>query len=191
MSKGNRPRKLPVILDREEARRLLQQPSLRYPTGVRNRGILEIALKCGLRNEEIRDIDINHLDLNTGRLHVEGKGGHHRVLYVPEEVLVYLRRWRDLRPPTEASEFFTTLKGGPLSGDYLRKMTKRYAVRAGIKKRVYPHLLRHTYLSHIYAETKNIRLTQQVAGHARLETTMIYTHVMDGDLQEAMRSFSY
>jgi len=83
---------------------------------------------------------------------------------------------------------FTTLAGTPVSSRYVQQMVQRYAAKAGIEKRVHPHILRHTFATDLHRESRNIRLVQKALGHADLSTTMIYTHVYDLEIREALRS---
>jgi site-specific recombinase XerD len=84
---------------------------------------------------------------------------------------------------------FTTLAGALLRDNYLRAMVKRYGLKAKIGKDVHPHMLRHTFATDLYRETKNIRLVQKALGHVSLGTTMIYTHIVDDELEDALRTF--
>ena len=84
---------------------------------------------------------------------------------------------------------FTTLEGKPVSPRYVQKMVARLAAKAGIEKSVHPHTLRHSFATDLYRETSKIRLVQKALGHSDLSTTMIYTHVFDAELEEALKSF--
>jgi integrase/recombinase XerD len=89
----------------------------------------------------------------------------------------------------ERAAIFTTLAGKPVSVRYVQAAVKRYTARAGITKSVPPHALRHSFATDLYRETKDIRLTQKALGHANLATTQIYTHLVDEDLEAALKSF--
>ncbi len=84
---------------------------------------------------------------------------------------------------------FTTLDGKPVSPRYVRAMVKRYARKAGITKGIHPHFLRHSFATGFLRETHNIRLVQKALGHANLATTQVYTHIVDEELEEALKSF--
>jgi integrase/recombinase XerD len=90
---------------------------------------------------------------------------------------------------TDAEFVFATLDGKEVSVRYVEQMVKRLGIRAGIEKDVHPHTLRHSFATDLYRETKNILLTQKALGHANLATTQIYTHLVDSDLEEALKSF--
>ena len=186
-------RKIPEVLTETEQQALLAQPNLRYPTGERNRLMLSLMLNTGLRLSEITCLKWKDVDLNSGRLTVrQGKGSKDRVLWVGDVDLESLQAWRR-RQTNRAGKLqlhvFTTLAGKPVSGRYVQQMVKRYAVRAGIEKDIHPHSLRHSFATDLYRETTNIRLTQKALGHANLATTQIYTHIVDEELEGALKSF--
>jgi len=102
-----------------------------------------------------------------------------------------LRSWRE-RQAKEAGEcehVFTTLDGKPLGHRYVQRMVARYTAKAGIDKTITPHTLRHSFATDLYRETSKIRLVQKVLGHSDLSTTMIYTHIHDPEVENALKSF--
>jgi integrase/recombinase XerD len=115
-----------------------------------------------------------------------GKGNKDRQVWVSEPTLQLLRAWR-VRAPI-SSYCFPTLKGTLIHGQALRAMLQRRGRKAGLAKGVHPHMLRHTYATELYRATKDIRLVQKALGHASLSTTMIYTHIVDDDMETAMRA---
>ena len=191
------PDKLPKILTEEETDRLLAQPNQRYFGPHRDYLYLRLMLKAGLRASEATALQPEHLNLMSGRLSVrEGKGAKDRTLWVGEELLEELREWIDRRngevDEEEASspEFLLpTRKGTEVATSHLRRSVKRYARKADIEEvgRVSPHTLRHTFATRLYRETSNIRMVQKALGHSDLSTTMIYTHVVDEELEGAMK----
>jgi site-specific recombinase XerD len=187
-------RKVPDVLTAEEQGALLKQPNPRYPTGERNQLMLRMMLNTGLRLAETTALSWKDIDLNTGRLQVrEGKGARERVLWVGDSDLEALREWRARQARDvegTPGHVFTTLDGKPVSNRYVQAMVKRYAIKAGIEKNVHPQLLRHTFATDIYRETSSIRLTQKALGHADLSTTQIYTHIVDEELEGALKSFA-
>ena len=188
-------RKIPEVLEADEQTALLRQPNRRYPTGERNRLILSLMLNTGIRLSEAIALRWKEIDLNSGKLMVrQGKGAKDRTLWVCESDLKILRNWRERQARDIAgnpAHVFTTMVGNPVSGRYVQQMVKRYAARAGIGKNVHPHTLRHTFATDLYRETTNIRLTQKALGHANLATTMIYTHVVDEELEGALKTFRH
>jgi integrase/recombinase XerD len=121
----------------------------------------------------------------------QGKGAKDRTLWTGEENLAALAEWRERQAhDTRRSEIvFATKEGGNLDPRYVQRMVKRYAAKAGIEKDVHPHTLRHTFATDLYRQTTNIRITQKALGHANLATTQIYTHIVDEELEGALKSF--
>ncbi len=178
-------RRLPDVLTRDEARALLATPNRYYPTGQRDLCMLKLMLNAGLRASEVLSLTWRDGDLHTGRLVIRrGKGDKDRQVWVNDEVLAQMRAWRERSP--ESRYCFPTLKGTRIYDAALREMVKRRGRKAGISKDVHPHMLRHTYATELYRETKDIRLVQKALGHANLSTTMIYTHIVDDDMETAM-----
>lgn len=193
----SRRRRIPEVLTPEEQEALLAQPDRRKPVGERNWLIMRLMLDAGLRLSEVINLRWNDVDLATGMLHVKlGKGGKDRILWLNEGVLVALKRWKERQRELlgrEADHVFTTLgrrgsKGKPLCPRYIQQMVTRYAENAGIKKRVHPHTLRHTFATDLLRATKNIRLVQRALGHADLSTTQVYTHIVDEELENALKN---
>ncbi len=179
-------RQLPDILSDSEEQRLLEQFNKRYPTSFRNRCMILLALNTGMRISELINLHWEDIELSTGRCHIKkAKGEKDRVIFIKPSVLSELIDYA-VKYNDHVGLIFKTLKGWPMKDAYLRKMIARKAVVAGIQKRVYFHLLRHTYLSRLYGRTKDLRLVQEVAGHADISTTQIYTHISGEDVRTAM-----
>ena len=135
-------KKLPAVLEPEEAQNLLKQPNKRYPTGLRNKAMLSLMLHCGLRVSEVVNLRPGNINLTKGKLRVEsGKGAKDRDLAIPEYITDLLDSWRKKCP--SGNFFFSTLDGKKLSIRYLQQMVKRYGQKAGISKNISPHTLRH------------------------------------------------
>jgi len=180
--------KIPEVLTDEERQKLLRIPNKRYPTGLRNYCIMLIIFDGGLRSSEIVNLHMNNINLNNGQIKVvQGKGRKDRILWVNGETLQQLKKWIERKPDSEY--VFCTLQGLKLSDSYLRAFFARYGKRAGIKKRVHPHMLRHSFATDLYRQTKDIRLVQKALGHSTISTTMIYTHIVDDDLENGMKNF--
>ena len=187
--KTRRKFKLPEILTQEEQVALLAQPNKRCSTGLRNYCIMRIMLDVGLRSSEVIKLSIKDINWTTGRLKVQqGKGQKDRMLWINEELLEELGEWREKRP-VQSDSLFATLEGKAINPRYLRAMIKRLGRKSGIAKDVHPHMLRHSFETDLYRETKNIRLVQKALGHADLSTTMIYTHIVDDELEDALKTF--
>lgn len=184
------PKKLPKVLSAEERAALLAQLNPRYQSPHRNLVMLRLMLATGLRAGEVVALRPEHIDMRTCKLIVrEGKGAKDRTLWISEELRDELGEWLDRRP--ESEWLFPTRDGGQLATRYLRALVSRLAKRAEIAEaeRVSPHTLRHTFATDLYRETKNLRLVQKALGHSSIQTTEIYTHIVDEELEEALRSF--
>lgn len=193
-------RKLPVILTKEEQERLINIFNERYPSSFRNKVMVRLMLDTGLRLSEALNLKWRHVDLMAGILNVfEGKGKKDRNLYVRNEAIEFLEEWKKRQIKilkekginNKPEYVFTTLKGNKLSSRYIREMIYKYTDKAGIHKErnISPHTLRHTFATDLYKKSKDIRKVQKALGHSDLSTTMIYTHVVDSDLEDAMKSF--
>ena len=183
-------RRLPKVLTGEEQTAVLALLNTRYPTPHRNLCMLRLMLETGLRVGEVVALRPEHLDMQTCRLIVrEGKGAKDRVLWISDELRDLIGDWLGRRP--ESDWLFPARNGGQVQTRYLRALVKRLARKAAVAetKKVSPHTLRHTFATDLLRETKNIRLVQKALGHASLASTMIYTHIVDEELEEALRSF--
>ncbi len=184
----SRPRRLPKVLSASETASLLDQFNTRYPTPLRNLCLVRVMLEAGLRVGEVVALKPEHLDMTTCKLVVrEGKGAKDRVLWIGDDLRDLVGTWLERRP--ESVWLFPTRERGQVQTRYVRQMVKRVERRAGVSEveRVSPHALRHSFATTLYSETTNIRLVQKALGHADLSTTMIYTHIVDGELEAAMR----
>ncbi|MDO7976747.1 tyrosine-type recombinase/integrase [Oceanotoga teriensis] len=193
-------RKIPIILNEEEQTRLINVFNERYPSSFRNKVMVRFMLDTGLRLSEAINLKWKHVDLMSGILNVfEGKGKKDRNLYVRDESIELLQKWKKRQADVLKNKeinikpeyVFTTLKGNKISSRYVREMIYKYTDKAGIHKerKISPHTLRHTFATDLYKKTKDIRKVQKALGHSDLSTTMIYTHIADSDLEDAMKSF--
>lgn len=185
-------KKIPEILTPEEQSQLLKVFNLRYVTSHRNRTIILLILHTGLRSAEVANLKWRDINLTSGRLKVVGgKGGKDRVLWVSETLIDALIEYRGRQSDKfgEREYVFPTRTGKTMDGKAIRKMIQTYAVKANIYKHISTHTLRHTFASDLLRETKNIRLVQKALGHADISTTQIYTHIVDDELENALKSF--
>lgn len=184
-----RRKKLPTVLEVEEAKRLIKIPNKRYPTGVRNLAIMKVMLNMGLRVSEITHLKPSHISITNQKLRiVRGKYKQDRDLIIPEGILDILKEWKN-RKPKNTEYFFTTLKGGKVSERYLCDMVKRYGRRAKIDKIISPHTLRHTFATEFYRQTKDIETLRMLLGHSYTATTSIYITLANIDVEKAMSIF--
>jgi integrase/recombinase XerD len=188
-SKPKQAKRLPEVLNREEQEALLSAPNLKAPTGLRNYAMLTLFLNLGLRVAEAVNLKVNDIDWSNGQLVVrQGKGKKDRVLWLTDEDIKTLKSWLAIRP-VDSVYLFCPLKGGYMNDRYIRDFVKRYSFKKGIKKDVHPHTLRHSFATDLFRKTGNIRLVQKALGHASIATTMIYTHIVDEQLESALKSF--
>ncbi len=178
-----RRRSLPRTLEPEEIERLMAQPATDTPDGLRDRAMLEVAYGCGLRVSELVGLHVVDLDLEDGVVRCRGKGGKERLVPIGDEATYWLARYLDeareaaVRNVSEGAVFLTR-RGRPLSRQWFAKLLKRYAVEAGIdSRRVSPHVLRHSFATHLLEADADLRAVQAMLGHARISTTEVYTHV--------------
>ncbi len=197
-----RSRKLPTVLNQEERTALLKQPNPRYITGQRNKLIMQIMLNLGLRLSEAVNLKWSDVDfLNEEIMIRQGKGKVDRSLPLsdqnwrngkaglPQNDKTDMNNWkhRQVERLGKLPEYvFTALNGKQLSPRYIQAMVKRYAEKAEIKKNISPHVLRHTYATDLYRLKKNPVTLKKALGHANLETTMIYVHMVNDDVREMM-----
>jgi integrase/recombinase XerD len=186
-------RKLPEVLTETEQAALLAQPNPRYPTGQRNRALLQLMLDTGLRVSEACALRWRDIDFTTGQLMVrQGKGAKDRTLWIGDVDLAMLQSWRERQRSDVAGSpehVFTTLDGNPVSPRYVGAMVHRLTARAGIEKSIHPHTLRHSFATDLYRQTKDLLTTAEALGHASVATTEVYTHLVNDEVRDAMRSF--
>jgi integrase/recombinase XerD len=187
-----RPDKLPKILTEHETERLLGEPNLRYYGPHRDYLFMRLMLQTGLRAAEAVSLRPEHVNMTTCKLTVrEGKGAKDRTLWMGEALRDELGEWLGRREEVApgAEHLLPTRKGTKVATSHLRRSVKRYARKAELPEveRVSPHTLRHTFATRLYRETGKIRTVQKALGHSDLSTTMIYTHVVDEELETAMK----
>ena len=174
--------RLPRFLSQNEAARLVQAAETSDPGKIRDRALLELIYGAGLRVSEARDLDVVHLNLGARELRVVGKGSKERVVLIGvparDALSLYLR---DVRPTlaTDDSDgaLFLNRFGGRLSQRSIQQKVRSYASQAGLGGWVHPHTLRHSYATHMLEGGADLRVVQELLGHASPATTQIYTHV--------------
>jgi integrase/recombinase XerD len=160
-------------------------------TRLRNLCLVRLMLNSGLRCSEALHLRRRDLEPTTGKLWVrQGKGKKDRVLWLCEADVNLLLGYFDNHPGNPEDFIFTNLKGGPLKSRYVRWMVGEVARAAGITyKKIHPHTLRHTFATDLLRATKNLRLVQKALGHEWIGTTQIYTHIVDEELEMALKTF--
>ena len=173
------PRRLPATLDPDQVASLLAI-SGDEPETLRDRAILELFYSSGLRLAELVGLDLGDVDAADRTVRVLGKGSKARVVPVGKQALAALRDWLAVRHgvarPGETA-LFVGRRGARVSPRTVQKRVNAWAKRQGAPTRVYPHMLRHSFATHVLESSRNLRAVQELLGHASLSTTQIYTHV--------------
>ncbi len=188
-----RRRRIPDVLSIDEVERLLEAPD-KSPLGLRDRAMMELAYGAGLRVSELCNLAIEALHLDERLCHVVGKGGKARVIPFGGPATRALAAWLDrgrphvARPESPATVFLNT-RGKALSRVGFFKKLKAHAVTAGVVSRVSPHVLRHSFATHLLEGGADLRYVQEMLGHADISTTQIYTTVDTRHLIEVHRAF--
>jgi len=176
-------RKLPEVLDPDEAKVLVEVPT-DTPLGLRDRALLELLYSSGLRVSELCALRWCDLDLAEGLVSVLGKGQRQRLVPVGSHARRALADWRaDTRAPDDAW-VFPGRHGNRISARAIQLRIRELAKRQGLFKRVHPHLMRHSFASHVLESSGDLRGVQELLGHADISTTQIYTHLDFGHLSK-------
>jgi len=175
-------KRLPSFLTIEEVERLLKAPDLSTPQGQRDRALIELLYASGLRVSELVNLDVDQVNLDTNEIRVWGKGAKERValMGIPAATALsaYLSQGRPkLLGEKRSSALFVNRYGGRLIERRVQRILEKYTNIAGISKRVHPHMLRHTFATHLLDGGAGLRVVQELLGHASLSSTQIYTHV--------------
>jgi integrase/recombinase XerD len=183
------PRSLPRPLSIDDVERLLAAPRPTDTKGLRDRAVLETMYGAGLRVSELVGLDVDDVDLEDGSVRVLGKGGKERDVplgrYAREAIEAYLSRARPSMAATRTrSALFLNVRGGRLSRQACWNAIREHACVAGIDKRVTPHSLRHSFATHLLDGGADVRVVQELLGHASVATTQVYTLVTREHLRE-------
>lgn len=183
------PQHLPEYLSTEEVDALENSIDLTSNEGHRNRAIIEVFFSCGLRVSELTNLKLSDLFLSQGFIRVNGKGGKQRLVPISERAIHELELWFDDRrqmeiKPGEEDYVFLNRRGHHLTRTMILIMVKRQAEAAGIKKTISPHTLRHSFATALLKGGADLRIIQELLGHADLGTTEIYTHMDDESLRQ-------
>jgi integrase/recombinase XerC len=176
-------KRLPEFLTLDEVVRLLNAPDLSTPKGQRDRALLELLYASGLRVSELVRLDLGEVNLDTNEIRVWGKGSKERMVLMGKPASEALRNYLEQGRPKllgdkkKTSALFINRYGQRIPERRVQKMLEDYAKKAGIEKRVHPHMLRHTFATHLLDGGADLRVVQELLGHAQLSSTQIYTHV--------------
>ncbi|HET6565185.1 MAG TPA: tyrosine recombinase XerC [Xanthomonadales bacterium] len=172
-------RKLPATLDVDAVSKLLDFPC-DSTIAIRDKAFLELFYSSGLRLAELAGLSWDQFDLNGGMLTVTGKGNKTRMVPVGAKALAALLAWRKARVEfagTDMAHVFVSRTGQPLTPRAIQARIKYWAKRQGLPQNVYPHLLRHSFASHLLESSGDLRAVQELLGHSDISTTQIYTHL--------------
>jgi integrase/recombinase XerC len=202
VSAPRQQRALPAHLVHDEITRLLAAPDVDTPAGRRDRAILELFYASGLRLSELADLDLSDLNLSSRIVRVRGKGGKERLVPFNHAAAEAIRAMMPDRRRTTAAAtrtrdtarharprdpLFLNLRGGRLTSRSIDRIVRRYVREAGIAQSISPHALRHTFATHLLQAGADLRVIQELLGHARLNTTQRYTHLDIGRLMDVYR----
>ncbi len=172
---------LPHALDAGQVERLIETPNTRSRLGLRDRALLELLYATGLRVSEASHLTLNAVNIEAGFLRAIGKGNKERIVPVGRTALEWLQRYlADARPSLDRrsrSELFLSTRGTRLDRKTIWVLIKKHARAAGIKQHLTPHTLRHSFATHLLNNGGDLRVIQEMLGHADIATTQIYTHV--------------
>lgn len=186
---------LPKYLDLEEVDRLLAQPDTSNPRGIRDKALIELLYATGLRVSELLSLRPGDVNLDEGYLTCIGKGDKQRLVPIGHAASDWVRRYRrDARPALlrkrhSAWLFVNAKGGGRLSRVGFWKILKGYGTKAGVSRALSPHVLRHSFATHLLDRGADLRAIQMMLGHADLSTTQIYTHVLESRLHAVYDKF--
>lgn len=178
---------IPEVLTHQEVEALLAQPTKESWEGARDKAILEVLYACGLRVSEICSLDIHSVD--DRYVKVKGKGGKERVVPIGEEAILAVDHYLHLRPNQKHPALFITKSGKRIDRINIWKMIKKHAKAASISKNLSPHTLRHSFATHLLDHGAELRVIQEMLGHASISSTDRYTHVSNAHMHAAFQKF--
>ena len=187
------PKRLPNYLAPHEVEALLAAPDATVPQGQRDQAILEVLYASGLRVSELVSLNLSNLDLRHGELRVWGKGGKERLALLGQPACKALTRYiqdgrsKLIKENRATNALFLNRLGSRLSTRSVSNVLDKYANLAGLERRVTPHVMRHTFATHLLDGGADLRAVQELLGHASLSTTQIYTHVSQARAKEVYR----
>lgn len=187
-------KKIPETLSLNEVEALLGQPNIREKQGIRDRAILETLYATGMRVSEAVNLKVSGVNLDVGFLRCIGKGNKERVIPLGKKAVASIRRYNEASRNSflkkKESEFlFLNRSGNKISRQSLWKIIKKYARDARIKKPMKPHILRHSFATHLLEGGADLRSVQEMLGHSDISTTQIYTHINKDRLKTIHRMF--
>jgi integrase/recombinase XerD len=185
---------LPRFLSVEEVDRLIAAPDVAAPRGLRDRAMIELLYATGLRVSELVGLRAADLNLEAGYLTCTGKGDKQRLVPIGDQAIAWVQRYlRDARSSLlkqrTSPRLFVNARGGSLSRVGFWKLLRAHGVKAGLPRGLSPHVLRHSFATHLLDRGADLRAIQMMLGHADLSTTQIYTHVLDARMRAVYEKF--
>ncbi|MDD3364149.1 MAG: site-specific tyrosine recombinase XerD [Syntrophomonas sp.] len=182
-------RKLPQVLSIEEVDKLMEQPDVLLPLGLRDRAMLELMYGTGVRVSELLSLQLDDINMMAGFLRCLGKGRKERIIPVNQTSIIWVERYlarsrNSLLRRNQERTLFLNAHGRKLSRQGYFKILAQYGEKSGIKKEITPHTLRHSFATHLLENGADLRAVQEMLGHADISTTQIYTHLSKSRLRE-------
>ncbi len=182
-------RGLPRALNENQVESLLEAPDPETPLGLRDRTMLELMYATGLRVSELVGLELSNINLNQGVVRVMGKGNKERLVPLGEEAADWLQRYMlsarpELMKGAESPQLFVTTRRAGMTRQAFWYAIRKHALQAGIRQDVSPHMLRHSFATHLLNHGADLRVVQLLLGHSDLSTTQIYTHIAREGLKQ-------
>ncbi|MBE2280069.1 MAG: site-specific tyrosine recombinase XerD [Ignavibacteriaceae bacterium] len=188
-------KKLPEVLSINEIDQILDKIDVKHPAGVRDRAIIEVLYACGLRVSELTGLKINDLYLEEEAIRVFGKGSKERIVPIGSSAIFWLKRYIAeyraiyVKNFVSGNSVFINKRGAAFSRMGVWKIIQECAANAGLEKRVYPHIFRHSFATHLVEGGANLRAVQEMLGHTDISVTQIYTHVDRSYVKQMHKDF--
>lgn len=187
-------RKIPDTLSFQEVENLIDQPDLGKKGGIRDRAILELLYATGMRVSELTQLKVQDVNLDVGFVRCLGKGNKERIVPLGRKAIGWVNKYIEKERPyflkkAATESLFLTRLHKRISRQSVWKMLKRYARRARIRKEIHPHILRHSFATHLLERGADLRSVQEMLGHSDISTTQIYTHINKDRLRTIHKKF--
>lgn len=177
------------LISLDELGRLLESPNENSSKDLRDKAILELLFSTGLRVSELCSLNIDSVDLTKEEFSIRGKGDKLRVVFLSGSAKSSLKNYLDSRMDVDGEAMFVNLRGGRLTPRSVERMVQHQAIKAGISKKVTPHIIRHSFATDLLESGADLRSVQALLGHSNITTTQVYTHVTDRQLREIHKAF--
>ena len=184
-------KRLPTFLDFAQAQRAIELPDTKEPTGIRDRAIMEILYDTGIRASELLGLNISRIDFDKGELRILGKGNKERIVFIGNPAIdalkAYLKAKEELLSDKSGNAFWLSRKGAPLQRKDIYEIVHKY-LRTQTDGKASPHVLRHTFATHLLERGADLMSIKELLGHESLSSTQIYTHITVQHLKEIYKT---